>query len=176
MVAECHDLDLVAGVSLKLWVRILMLIKTLHIEALRSHIDMSYWARTRENPSHGPIPITLGYRSHGEVLGSVDSRDVNYMKTRLKTSSTDQSSRKPPHRKKCIMPIALSATIQVQVAPSLGAPVSSRTIRRRLAEGHLGCGAANTCVDFDAHPSTPPFGMVPRTRKLDCSGIEPGRL
>ncbi|GFV37311.1 transposable element Tcb2 transposase [Trichonephila clavipes] len=28
--------------------------------------------------------------------------------------------------------------IQAQVAPSLGAPVSSRTIRRRLAEGHLG--------------------------------------
>ncbi|GFX99042.1 transposable element Tcb1 transposase [Trichonephila clavipes] len=31
-----------------------------------------------------------------------------------------------------------SAAIQAQVAPSLGAPVSSRTIRRRLAEGHLG--------------------------------------
>ncbi|GFW22074.1 transposable element Tcb2 transposase [Trichonephila clavipes] len=30
------------------------------------------------------------------------------------------------------------AAIQAQVAPSLGAPVSSRTIRRRLAEGHLG--------------------------------------
>ncbi|GFX21339.1 transposable element Tcb2 transposase [Trichonephila clavipes] len=30
------------------------------------------------------------------------------------------------------------ATIQAQVAPPLGIPVSSRTIRRRLAEGHLG--------------------------------------
>ncbi|GFU59924.1 transposable element Tcb2 transposase [Trichonephila clavipes] len=29
-------------------------------------------------------------------------------------------------------------TIQAQVAPSLRAPVSSRIIRRRLAEGHLG--------------------------------------
>ncbi|GFW56367.1 hypothetical protein TNCV_2088761 [Trichonephila clavipes] len=29
---------------------------------------------------------------------------------------------------------------------------------------------------FDAHPSTHPFGVVPRTRKLDCSGMEPGRL
>ncbi|GFV96623.1 transposable element Tcb2 transposase [Trichonephila clavipes] len=28
--------------------------------------------------------------------------------------------------------------IQTQVVPSLGSPVSSRTIRRRLAEGHLG--------------------------------------
>ncbi|GFY14745.1 transposable element Tcb2 transposase [Trichonephila clavipes] len=35
-------------------------------------------------------------------------------------------------------PTASSATIQAQVAPSLGAPVSSRTMRRRLAEGHLG--------------------------------------
>ncbi|GFV81286.1 transposable element Tcb2 transposase [Trichonephila clavipes] len=35
-------------------------------------------------------------------------------------------------------PTASSAAIQAQVAPSLGAFVSSRTIRRRLAEGHLG--------------------------------------
>ncbi|GFT97039.1 transposable element Tcb2 transposase [Trichonephila clavipes] len=34
-------------------------------------------------------------------------------------------------------PTASSAAIQTQIAPSLGAPVSSRTIRRRLAEGHL---------------------------------------
>ncbi|GFX25009.1 transposable element Tcb2 transposase [Trichonephila clavipes] len=33
---------------------------------------------------------------------------------------------------------ASSEAIQAQVAPSLGAPVSSRTIQRRLAEGHLG--------------------------------------
>ncbi|GFV09987.1 transposable element Tcb1 transposase [Trichonephila clavipes] len=32
---------------------------------------------------------------------------------------------------------ASSAAIQTYVAPSLGAPVSSQTIRRRLAEGHL---------------------------------------
>ncbi|GFW93075.1 transposable element Tcb2 transposase [Trichonephila clavipes] len=37
-----------------------------------------------------------------------------------------------------VQPTASSATIQAQVAPSLGAPVSSRTIRRRLAEEHLG--------------------------------------
>ncbi|GFV74550.1 transposable element Tcb2 transposase [Trichonephila clavipes] len=36
------------------------------------------------------------------------------------------------------VPTASSAAIQVQVAPSLGGPVSSRTIRRCLAEGHLG--------------------------------------
>ncbi|GFX60923.1 transposable element Tcb2 transposase [Trichonephila clavipes] len=33
---------------------------------------------------------------------------------------------------------ASSASIQAQVAPSIGIPVSSRTIRRRLAEEHLG--------------------------------------
>ncbi|GFX03118.1 transposable element Tcb2 transposase [Trichonephila clavipes] len=33
---------------------------------------------------------------------------------------------------------ASSAAFQAQVAPSLGSHVSSRTIRRRLAEGHLG--------------------------------------
>ncbi|GFX87506.1 HTH_Tnp_Tc3_2 domain-containing protein [Trichonephila clavipes] len=66
---------------------------------------------------------------------------------------------------------ASSAAIQVQVAPSLGAPVSSRTIRKRLAERHLG----------SPHPLlvlllTPPFGVVSRTRKVDCSVMEPGRL
>ncbi|GFX05738.1 transposable element Tcb2 transposase [Trichonephila clavipes] len=37
-----------------------------------------------------------------------------------------------------VKPTASSTAIQAQVAPSLGAPVSSRTIRRRLAERHLG--------------------------------------
>ncbi|GFU08417.1 transposable element Tcb2 transposase [Trichonephila clavipes] len=37
-----------------------------------------------------------------------------------------------------VHPTASSAAIQPQVAPSLGAPVSSRTIRRHFAEGHLG--------------------------------------
>ncbi|GFW08993.1 transposable element Tcb2 transposase [Trichonephila clavipes] len=37
-----------------------------------------------------------------------------------------------------VQPTALSAAIQTQVASSLGPPVSSRTIRRRLIEGHSG--------------------------------------
>ncbi|KFM57876.1 Transposable element Tcb1 transposase, partial [Stegodyphus mimosarum] len=36
-----------------------------------------------------------------------------------------------------VQPTASSAAIQAQVAPSLGAPVPSRTIRRHLAEGQL---------------------------------------
>ncbi|GFT33061.1 transposable element Tcb2 transposase [Trichonephila clavipes] len=52
---------------------------------------------------------------------------------------TDQSSRKPPHRKKCRRtPTASSATIQAQAASSLGVSVSYGTIRRCLAERHLG--------------------------------------
>ncbi|GFT52390.1 HTH_Tnp_Tc3_2 domain-containing protein [Trichonephila clavipes] len=37
-----------------------------------------------------------------------------------------------------VQPISSPAAIQAQVVPSLGAPVSSRTMRRHLAEGHLG--------------------------------------
>ncbi|GFV51020.1 transposable element Tcb1 transposase [Trichonephila clavipes] len=50
-----------------------------------------------------------------------------------------QTSRREDHhivRNASVQPTASMATIQVQVAPSH--PVSSRTIRRPLAEGHLG--------------------------------------
>ncbi|GFW70002.1 HTH_Tnp_Tc3_2 domain-containing protein [Trichonephila clavipes] len=66
-----------------------------------------------------------------------------------------------------VQPTTSSAVIQAQVAPSLGVPVSSRTIRRTF-----GTAAPITCAALDVHPSTPPFGVVPRTRKLDCSGIQ----
>ncbi|GFX04606.1 transposable element Tcb1 transposase [Trichonephila clavipes] len=71
-----------------------------------------------------------------EVLGPVDSRDVIYTKTRLRTPSTDQSSRRPPHRKKCTR----TANCFINRHPGTGVciQVSSRTIQRRLAEGHLG--------------------------------------
>ncbi|GFY19588.1 transposable element Tcb2 transposase [Trichonephila clavipes] len=69
-----------------------------------------------------------------------------------------------------VQPTASSIPIQAQVAPSLGTPVSSRIIRRRLAEGHLGSRHPLRVL-----PLTPPFGVVPRTRKLGCRGMEPGR-
>ncbi|GFS98714.1 transposable element Tcb2 transposase [Trichonephila clavipes] len=37
-----------------------------------------------------------------------------------------------------LQPTASSAATQAPVAPSLGAPVSSRTIKRHLAEGQFG--------------------------------------
>ncbi|GFX21216.1 HTH_Tnp_Tc3_2 domain-containing protein [Trichonephila clavipes] len=52
-----------------------------------------------------------------------------------------QTSRREDHhivRNASVQPTASSAAIQAQVVPSLGAPVSSQTIRRRLAERHLG--------------------------------------
>ncbi|GFV99740.1 uncharacterized protein TNCV_5081001 [Trichonephila clavipes] len=69
-----------------------------------------------------------------------------------------------------VQPTASSVALQAQVAPSLGTLVSSRTTRRRLAEGHLGSRHPLRV------PSTPPFGVVPRTRKLDCSEMGPGRF
>ncbi|GFX58184.1 hypothetical protein TNCV_4049421 [Trichonephila clavipes] len=70
-----------------------------------------------------------------------------------------------------IQSAASSAATQAQGAPSLGTPVSSRTIRRIL-----GIVAPITCAALDAHPSTPPLGVVLLTRRLNCSGMKPGHL
>ncbi|GFU50872.1 transposable element Tcb2 transposase [Trichonephila clavipes] len=50
------------------------------------------------------------------------------------------SCRKDRHivRNACVQPTASSPAIQTKVVPSLGAPVSSQTIRRLLDEEHLG--------------------------------------
>ncbi|GFV55577.1 HTH_Tnp_Tc3_2 domain-containing protein [Trichonephila clavipes] len=50
------------------------------------------------------------------------------------------SRREDPHfvRNVSVHPTASSAAIQAQVAPSLGAHVSSKTVRRHLDDGHLG--------------------------------------
>ncbi|GFX54893.1 transposable element Tcb2 transposase [Trichonephila clavipes] len=62
--------------------------------------------------------------------------------TRRKGSGCPQkySHREDSHivRNARVQPTALCAAIQAQVAPSLGAPMSSRTIRRGLAEVHSG--------------------------------------
>ncbi|GFT68879.1 HTH_Tnp_Tc3_2 domain-containing protein [Trichonephila clavipes] len=51
-----------------------------------------------------------------------------------------------------VQPTASSATIQAQVAPSLRAPVASRAIRRRLAEGHLGLRRALRMLPLTTTP------------------------
>ncbi|GFW13440.1 transposable element Tcb2 transposase [Trichonephila clavipes] len=53
----------------------------------------------------------------------------------------EQTSHREDHhivRNARVQPTASSVAIQAQVAPLSGSPVSSRTIRRHLAEGHLG--------------------------------------
>ncbi|GFY11443.1 uncharacterized protein TNCV_3182821 [Trichonephila clavipes] len=73
------------------------------------------------------------------MLEPVDHRDIIYTKTRPRMPSTDQSSRRQPHRKKC------TRTVNCFIGrhPGTGStfsrdPVSLRTIRRRLVKGHLG--------------------------------------
>ncbi|GFW40609.1 transposable element Tcb2 transposase [Trichonephila clavipes] len=62
-----------------------------------------------------------------------------------------------------------------QVAPSLGAPVSSGTIRRRIAKKHLG----SRCPLHEM-PLTPTHLRLRlewcRARGNYCIGMEPGRL
>ncbi|GFV33556.1 HTH_Tnp_Tc3_2 domain-containing protein [Trichonephila clavipes] len=83
---------------------------------------------------------------------------------------------RPIGRNTSSQPTASSASIQEQVAPSVGGPVSSRTIPRHLSEGHLEARSPLRLLSLTPTQSTPPFGVVPRTRKLDCCGMEPGRL
>ncbi|GFT59228.1 transposable element Tcb2 transposase [Trichonephila clavipes] len=66
-------------------------------------------------------------------------REISFIR-RPGSERPRQASRREDHhivRNARVHPTASSAN-QVQVAPSLGTPVSSQTIRRRLAEGHLG--------------------------------------
>ncbi|GFX47532.1 HTH_Tnp_Tc3_2 domain-containing protein [Trichonephila clavipes] len=95
---------------------------------------------------------------------------------RLDSGRPRQTSRREDRhnlRDARVQPTASSAVIQTQAALSLGAPVSSRTIRRCLA---FGIAMPITCAALDAHPSMPAFEVVPRARKLDYSGMRPGRL
>ncbi|GFW51173.1 transposable element Tcb2 transposase [Trichonephila clavipes] len=87
------------------------------------------------------------------------------------TGRPRQTSRREDHhiiRNARVQPTASSAAIQAQVAPSLGAPVSSRTVRRRLAERHLGSRRPLRML---------PLTLIHRRLRLEwCYGMEPGRL
>ncbi|GFY20199.1 transposable element Tcb2 transposase [Trichonephila clavipes] len=77
------------------------------------------------------------------------------------TGCPRQTSRREDHhivKTARVEPAASSAAIQAQVALSLGTPVSSRTIRKRLAKGHLGLPHPLRVLILTPHPSTPPFG------------------
>ncbi|GFX78555.1 transposable element Tcb2 transposase [Trichonephila clavipes] len=75
------------------------------------------------------------------ALQTAGRRRLPSFSVEYKTGRPSQTSRRDDcHivRNARIQPTASSTAIQAQVAPSLGTPVSSRTIRRRMAEGHLG--------------------------------------
>ncbi|GFX54276.1 hypothetical protein TNCV_3823751 [Trichonephila clavipes] len=73
-----------------------------------------------------------------------------------------------------------------QAEDTLDGPVTEKTAKSGpmcLLEPYEGAWlrdirdpGANYVCSLDALPSTPPFGVVSRTRKLDCSGLEPSRL
>ncbi|PRD25764.1 UNVERIFIED_CONTAM: hypothetical protein NCL1_39965 [Trichonephila clavipes] len=67
-------------------------------------------------------------------------REMSFTRRPRSGSPRQTSRREDRHivRIARVHPTSTSTAIQAQVASSLGAPVSSRTIRRRLAEGHLG--------------------------------------
>ncbi|GFY29220.1 transposable element Tcb2 transposase [Trichonephila clavipes] len=75
-----------------------------------------------------------------------------------------------------VQPTASLAAIQTQVAPSLEASVSSQTIRRRPGEEHLGSWCPLRVLTLTPTHRRLRLEVVPRTRKLNCSGMEPGRL
>ncbi|GFU55933.1 HTH_Tnp_Tc3_2 domain-containing protein [Trichonephila clavipes] len=88
------------------------------------------------------------------------------LKRRPGSGHPRQTSRREDHhivRNAHVLPTASSAAIQAQVVPSLGVPVSSRTMRKRLAEGHF-----RSRRPLRVLPLTPPFGVVPCTKKLNC--------
>ncbi|GFS76234.1 histone-lysine N-methyltransferase SETMAR [Trichonephila clavipes] len=44
-----------------------------------SHLPKWYWARTRDNASHSPIPIPLGYRGHDPFLKRMVTGDKKWV-------------------------------------------------------------------------------------------------
>ncbi|GFX64972.1 HTH_Tnp_Tc3_2 domain-containing protein [Trichonephila clavipes] len=72
-----------------------------------------------------------------EVLATVYPRDVIYTPGVGRPRKTSRREDRHIVGNERVQPTASSVAIQTQVASSLRAPASSRTIRRSLAEGHL---------------------------------------
>ncbi|GFV13697.1 transposable element Tcb2 transposase [Trichonephila clavipes] len=88
-----------------------------------------------------------GYHDFLKPVFTKDSKPFGKRKTSLghlgiMTPVLSLRSREDHHivRNKRLQPTVSSPAIQAHVAPSLGAPMSSRKIRKRLAEGHLESG------------------------------------
>ncbi|GFV61788.1 hypothetical protein TNCV_2517201 [Trichonephila clavipes] len=83
----------------------------------------------------------MSFRRQYEQLSQFERwRIISMMETgwSARTPLTDQSSRRLLHRKKCTRKVnSFIGRDPGKGNTSLEVPVSSRTIRRRLAEGHL---------------------------------------
>ncbi|GFW34778.1 HTH_Tnp_Tc3_2 domain-containing protein [Trichonephila clavipes] len=116
-------------------------------------------------PSYAKPPV-FNSKASLDVSGPVDPRDE-----RGQGAGRSQQTSRPEDRhivrNARVQPTASSAAIQAQVLPSLWAPVSSRTTRVRLTEGHFGSRRP-----LRALPFTPTHLHL----RLDCGGMEPGRL
>ncbi|GFX08670.1 transposable element Tcb2 transposase [Trichonephila clavipes] len=88
------------------------------------------------------MPLRLASKPSVHGVGRVlDGSERCHFGPRSGSGRPRQTGRREDHhieRNARLQPTASSAAIQAHVASSLGVPVSSRTIRRRLAEGHLG--------------------------------------
>ncbi|GFV14261.1 uncharacterized protein TNCV_1163841 [Trichonephila clavipes] len=74
-----------------------------------------------------------------EVLGPVDPRDVIYTKIRLRTPSSDQSSRRLPHSKKCTRTANCFIGRHRRASSTFtGGPGVFSNHTKDPAEGHLG--------------------------------------
>ncbi|GFV33028.1 uncharacterized protein TNCV_1390851 [Trichonephila clavipes] len=69
----------------------------------------------------------------------MDPRGVIYTKTRRRTPLTDQSSRRPSHRKKCTRTVNCFIGRHPDTASTFTrGPCDFSNLTKRLAEGHLG--------------------------------------
>ncbi|GFT84252.1 integrase catalytic domain-containing protein [Trichonephila clavipes] len=111
------------------------------------------WELANEIDVPANFGLTQPRRRVREVLGPVDPRDVIYTKTRIRTPSTDQSSRRQPHIVKSarVQPTASSDANQA----SLGALC--------LLEPYEGTWVKDIC-DCGAH-----YGGCPRRPPIDAS-------
>ncbi|GFX55035.1 hypothetical protein TNCV_2305581 [Trichonephila clavipes] len=115
---------------------------------------------------------------NGELLGPTPAKsalfgnlDVIYTATRLRTPSTDQSS-----RNRHIIQHAL-----IRRYPDSGHTFTTDSSvfsnHCKVSGGRtFGITAPITCNVHHTHSSTPPFGVVSRTMGLDCNGMKPGHL
>ncbi|GFS48468.1 uncharacterized protein TNCV_2297821 [Trichonephila clavipes] len=110
-----------------------------------------------------------------EQLSQIESGRIMGMMEALwsaRTPSKDQSSKRPPHRKKfTLTDNCFIGRHPVTDDTFIRGPCVLSNHTKALAEGHSGSRRPLRVLAL-----TPPFRVVPRKRKLDYSRMEPGRL